>query len=63
MPPHTVDAVDSISPPNDDVVDLVPSLEGEIVVDDEAKAFRGSPVDLSLLSIYPDHTTIHIWGG
>lgn len=47
----------------DDDVDPMPPPEGEVVADAETEAFGGGLVDLSLLPLYPDHTTIHIWDG
>lgn len=50
LPPPFADPAESVSPP-----------EGEAVVGVEPEAFGGGPVDLSLLHMYPDHTTKHIW--
>ncbi|CAL5200862.1 unnamed protein product [Lathyrus oleraceus] len=70
VPPPTDDVADSVSPPisppndDDDDVDPVPALEGEgVAADAEPEAFGGSPVDLSLLPLYSDHTSKHTWDG
>ncbi|XP_050915752.1 protein MAIN-LIKE 1-like [Lathyrus oleraceus] len=67
VPPPTNDVVILVSPPVpphiDDVVDPMPPPEGEAVTDVEPESFEGGPVDLSLLPLYPDHTTRHIWDG
>ncbi|XP_050906099.1 uncharacterized protein LOC127119812 [Lathyrus oleraceus] len=59
-PPTTDTGDDSerVPPPTTDVVESVPPLNSEVT---DPKAFRGDPIDLSLLPIYPDHTVIHIW--
>lgn len=56
MPPHTDDLVDPVPPPTDDVVDPVPSPEDESIAEAEPETFGGAPVNLFVLSLYPDHT-------
>lgn len=63
MPPPTIDAFESVPPHIADVVDPMLPLEGEDVAGAEPDAFRGGPVDLSLLPLYPDHIVRHIWDG
>ncbi|CAL5195609.1 unnamed protein product [Lathyrus oleraceus] len=58
LPPHTVDP---LPPSTTTHIDLVPPPKGETVVDVKPEAFGGGLVDLSLLSLYPGHTVIHIW--
>ena len=50
-----------LSPPIDDVVQPVPPLEDEVVTTVELEEFGGGHVKFSLLSLYPNHTTRHIW--
>lgn len=61
--PPTDDDVDHIPPHIDGVADLVPPPKGEVVVDAKPEAFGDGPVDLSLLTLYPDHIAMHIWDG
>ncbi|KAI5404597.1 hypothetical protein KIW84_051670 [Lathyrus oleraceus] len=61
MPPPTDAAADPVPPPTDVATDPVPPPEGEAVADAELEAFGGGPIDLSLLPLYPIHTTKHIW--
>lgn len=60
MPPPTLDASESVPPSIIDPIDPVPPPEGEAVADAKLEAFGRAPVDLSLLSLYPDHTSRHI---
>lgn len=56
---HTVDTTDVfelVSLPTIDVVESVPPPNGEAAQDVELKAFGGDSVELSLLSLYADHT-------
>lgn len=41
--------------------ELVPPLEGEVVVDAEPEAFGEGSIDLSLLPLYPNHNSRYIW--
>lgn len=60
VPPHTIDVADPVPPPTTDDVDRVPPPKGEVVARAELEEFGGVQVDLSLLPLYPDHTSIHI---
>lgn len=51
----------SVPPPTSNVVELVPPPDGEAAKDAESEPFGGGHIDLSLLSMYPDHIARHIW--
>lgn len=59
-PPPKYDAFEPVPPYSADVVEPVPPPGGEAVED--AEPFGEGPVELSLLPLYPYHTTIHTWG-
>ncbi|XP_050898643.1 uncharacterized protein LOC127105495 [Lathyrus oleraceus] len=61
VPSITIDTIDPLPYPTVDATDLVPPPEGEADVHAKLEEFGGDPVDLSLLPLYPDHTTRHIW--
>lgn len=63
MPPLTDDDVDPVPSLIYDVVDPVPPLEGEATTYVKPNTFGGGPIDLSLLPLYPNYTTRHIWYG
>lgn len=63
MPPPTIDVANPPPPPTANDVDLMPPPEGEVVAHANPKAFGGGIVDLSLLSLYPNHTVKHIMDG
>lgn len=61
--PPIVDIVDAyalVSLPTTDAVELMSPSDGEVVQDAEPEAFGGDLVELSLLSLYSDHTVRHI---
>lgn len=64
VPPPTDETSDLVPPPIDEVIKPMPPLIDEIVEDDDPpQALGGGPVELSLLPLYPDHTSRHIWDG
>lgn len=59
----TADASEPVPPPADEAVEPVPPLADETVEYAEPKVFRGGPIALSLLYMYPDHVARDIWDG
>lgn len=54
-------ASEPVSPPTIDVVEPVPSLDGDVVEDDEPEPFEEGPVEFSPLPLYPNNIVRHIW--
>lgn len=66
VPPLTYDASELVPPPTTNAVELVPPPDGEVADATKPKtpqAFVECLIELSLLPLYPDHTTRHIWDG
>lgn len=57
VPPPKDDTSEPVPPPAANADELVSPLDGE---DAELEPFRGGPIELSLLPLYPYHTIRHI---
>ena len=54
-----MDDVDPVPPPEGDD----PPLKDADDHDAEPEGFPGGPSDMSLLTLYPNHTARHVWDG
>lgn len=58
---YIIDPSELVSPSTVYVVEHVPHPIGEDDEDAKLEEFGGDPIELSLLPLYPDHTSKHIW--